>query len=64
MAVRYANYSKNTSTVSHEFTPGGGDPHAKTSSVNRVALHYAKKDGGEKNASENIALEMDNASKK
>ena len=48
VAVRYANYSKNISTVSHEFTPGGGDPHAKTSSVNRVVLHYTKNDGGEK----------------
>ena len=60
VAVRYANYSKNISTVSHEFTPGGGNPHANTSSANGVAVRYGKKVGGEENASEHITLEMDN----
>ena len=60
VAVRYAKKSENISTVSHEFTPGGGDPHANTSNANGVAVRYAKKDGGEENASEHIALEMDN----
>ena len=60
VGIRYTKKSENISTVSHEFTPGGGNPHANTSSANGVAVRYGKKVGGEENASEHIALEMDN----